>query len=52
MIILTLQYVCSMDKQHVFDKLDIIREFYNGKNTFTRAFLQLEIERKFVVLTL
>ena len=25
-----------MNKQHVFDKFDIIRDFYNGKNTFTR----------------
>ena len=39
-----------MNKQHVFDKFDIIRDFYNGKNTFTRAVLQWEIERKFVVL--
>ena len=50
MIILTFQYVYRMSKQHVFDKFDIIREFYNGKNTFTRAVLQWEIERKFVVL--
>ena len=39
-----------IEQQHVFDKFDIIREFYNGKNTFTRAVLQWEIERKFVVL--
>ena len=50
MIILTFQYAYRMSKQHVFDKFDIIREFYNGKNTFTRAVLQWEIERKFVVL--
>ena len=39
-----------MNKQHVFDKFDIIYHFYNVKKTFTRAVLQWEIERKFVVL--
>ena len=29
-----------MNKQHVFDKFDVIHEFYNGKNTFIRAVLQ------------
>ena len=51
MIILTFQYVCGMNKQHVSDTFDIIHEFYNGENTFIRAVLQWEIERKFVVLT-
>ena len=49
-MILTFQYVDRMSKQHVFDKFDLIREFFNGKSTFTRAVLQWEIERKFVVL--
>ena len=39
-----------MNKQHVFDKFDITFAFYNVKNTFIRAVLQWEIERKFVVL--
>ena len=39
-----------MNKQDFFYKYDIIREFYNGKNAFTRAVLQREIEIKFVVL--
>ena len=50
MIIWTFQYVCRMNKQCVFERFDIIHEFYNGKNTFIRAVLQWEIERKFVVL--
>ena len=50
MIILTFQYVCRMNKQHVFDKFDIAFKFYNGKKTFIRAVLQWEIERNFVVL--
>ena len=50
MISLTFQYVCRMNKQHVFDKFAIIHEVYNGKNTFIHAVLQWEIERKFVVL--
>ena len=33
-----------MTKQHVFDKFDIIHEFYNGKNIFIRAVLKWEIE--------
>ena len=41
-----------MNKQHVFDKFDIIYEFYNVKKTFISAVLQWEIERKLVVLTL
>ena len=44
MIILTFQYVCRINEQHVFAKFAIIREFYNGKNTFTRTVLQWEIE--------
>ena len=39
-----------MSKQHVFDKFDITYQFYNVKKNFTRAVLQWEIERKFVVL--
>ena len=50
MIILTFQYVCRMNKQHVFDKFDITYKFYNVKKTFIRAVLQWEIERNFVVL--
>ena len=50
MIILTFQYVCRMNKQHVYDKFDIFFTFYNVKKTFIRAVLQWEIERSFVVL--
>ena len=50
MIILTFQYVCRMNKQHVFDKFDITFKFYNVEKTFIRAVLQWEIERNFVVL--
>ena len=50
MIILTFQYVCRMNKQHVFDKLNITYTFYNVKETLICAVLQWEIERNFVVL--
>ena len=49
MIIFTFQYVCRMNKQHVFDKFDITYQLYNVKKTFIRAVLQWEIERIFVV---
>ena len=39
-----------MNKQHVFDKFDIIYKLYNVKKTFICTVLQWEIERKFVVL--
>ena len=50
MIILTFQYVCRMNKQHVFDKFYITYKFFIVKKTFIRAVLQWGIERNFVVL--
>ena len=47
MIILTFQYVCRMNKQHVFDKFDITYTFYNVKKNIYSCSLAMGNREKF-----